>query len=63
MMMMPGRLEADNVPVRLLLRPALRVQDYQILGLPDWVGSERYTIVAKAPDGAPHEAPFPPGEG
>ena len=56
MMMMPGRVEADNVPVRLLLRPALRVQDYQILGLPDWVGSERYTIVAKAPDGAPQNA-------
>jgi uncharacterized protein (TIGR03435 family) len=56
MMMMPGRVEADNVPVRLLLRPALRVQDYQIVGLPDWVGSERYTIVAKAPDGAPQNA-------
>lgn len=56
MMMMPGRVEADNVPVRLLFRPALRVQDYQIVGLPDWVGSDRYTIVAKAPDGAPQNA-------
>ena len=56
MMMLPGRVEADNVPVRLLLRPALRVQDYQILGLPDWVNSDRYTIVAKAPDGSQQNA-------
>ena len=56
MMMMPGRVEADNVPVRLLMRPALRVQDYQILGLPDWVSNDRYTIVAKAPDGSPQNA-------
>jgi len=56
MMMMPGRVEADNVPVRLLMRQALRVQDYQILGLPDWVSNDRYTIVAKAPDGSPQNA-------
>src|SRR3954469_19755738 len=56
MLLMPGRLEANGVPLRLLLRQALRVQDYQILGLPDWVNTERYTIVAKAPDGAPPNA-------
>lgn len=52
LMMMPGRLEANGVPLRLLLRQALRVQDYQIIGVPDWVNTERYTVVAKMPDGA-----------
>src|SRR4051812_11740754 len=56
MMMMPGRIEANGVPLRLLLRQALRVQDYQILGAPDWVNAERFTIVAKVPDGAPPNA-------
>jgi uncharacterized protein (TIGR03435 family) len=52
MMMAPGRMEASGVPARLLLRQALRVQDYQILNVPDWANTERYSIVAKAPDGA-----------
>jgi uncharacterized protein (TIGR03435 family) len=56
LMMTPGRLEANGVPMRLLLRQALRVQDYQILNLPDWVNNERYTIVAKMPEGAPPTA-------
>jgi len=56
MMIMPGRVEANGVPLRLLLRQALRLQDYQILGVPDWVNTERYTVVAKMPDGAPPNA-------
>lgn len=52
MRMMPGRVEASGVPARLLLRQALRVQDYQIIGAPDWTNTERYTLVAKAPDGS-----------
>jgi hypothetical protein len=48
MMMMPGRLEARTVvPLRLLLRQAFRVQDYQIIGAPDWVNTERYTVVGQ----------------
>ena len=56
MMIAPGRMEASGVPARLLLRQALRVQDYQILNVPDWADTERYAIVAKAPDGAPPNA-------
>jgi uncharacterized protein (TIGR03435 family) len=56
MMLQPGRLEANGVPLRLLLRQALRVQDYQIVGAPDWIATERYSIVAKAPEGAPANA-------
>ena len=47
-----GRVEASGVTARLLLRQALRVQDYQIIGAPDWTNSERYSLVAKAPDGS-----------
>lgn len=56
MAMMPGRFEASGVPVRMILRQALRAQDYQVVGAPDWVNTERYTILAKAPDGAPPNA-------
>jgi uncharacterized protein (TIGR03435 family) len=58
MRIMPGRVEASGVPLRLLLRQALRVQDYQIIGAPDWVNGERYSISAKMPDGAqPNASP------
>jgi uncharacterized protein (TIGR03435 family) len=56
MMMMPGRFEATGVPLRGILRQALRAQDYQVVGAPDWVNTERYSIVAKAPEGAPPNA-------
>jgi uncharacterized protein (TIGR03435 family) len=51
MMIQPGRFEAAGVPLRMVLRQALRVQDYQMAGVPAWVDSERFTIVAKAPEG------------
>ena len=54
--MMPGRFDATNVPVRLLLRQALQKPDYQIVGAPGWIDMERYSITAKAPDGAPPSA-------
>jgi uncharacterized protein (TIGR03435 family) len=34
--------------VRLLIRNAYAVQPFQIVGGPDWIGSERYAIEAKA---------------
>ena len=50
--MLPGRFEATNVPIRLLVLQAYRLPAYQIQGLPSWVDSERYDIAAKAPDGS-----------
>jgi uncharacterized protein (TIGR03435 family) len=47
----PGRLNATNVPLRMLLRQAFNVQDFQIVGGPDWVTSDRFDVVAKAPEG------------
>ena len=47
----PGRFNATNVPLRMLLRQAFNVQDFQIVGGPEWLGSDRFDIIAKAPDG------------
>jgi uncharacterized protein (TIGR03435 family) len=44
---LPGRLTAD-APVRLLLQNAYSVQAFQIVGGPDWIGSDHYAINAKA---------------
>ena len=47
-----GRLTATNVPLRLLVRMAYGVQDFQIEGGPSWQMSQRFDITAKAEDGA-----------
>jgi uncharacterized protein (TIGR03435 family) len=44
-----GRIVATNVTLRLLIRNAYRVQDSQIVGGPDWIGTDRFDIEAKAP--------------
>ena len=38
-----GRLNATNVPLRMLIRQAFNVQEFQIVGGPDWlaIGSFR----------------------
>jgi uncharacterized protein (TIGR03435 family) len=56
MRLMPGAFETVGVPLRLLLRQALEKPEYQILGAPGWVDSERYTVAAKAASGAPPNA-------
>jgi uncharacterized protein (TIGR03435 family) len=48
-----GRLTATNVPLRLLVRMAYGVQDFQIEGGPSWQMSQRFDIAAKAEDGSP----------
>ena len=49
----PGRFEALNVPLGILLRQALQKSDYQIVGLPGWTDTERYSIRATAPESIP----------
>ena len=56
MRMTPGRFESTNVPVSVLLRQALQKPDYQVVGAPGWIDTERYSIAAKAPDGTPQGA-------
>jgi bla regulator protein BlaR1 len=53
-----GRFTATNVPVRELIRMAYGIQNFQLVGGPDWIGSERFDIVAKAESDPP---PSPPG--
>ena len=48
-----GRLTATNIPLRVLVRMAYGVQDFQIEGGPSWQMSQRFDITAKAEDGSP----------
>ncbi len=45
----PGnRFNAENVPLRFLIRVAYDVKDFQIAGGPAWINSDRYDITAKS---------------
>jgi uncharacterized protein (TIGR03435 family) len=52
-----GRFTATNVTLKLLIRNAYQLQDFQIIGGPSWITSDHYDIVAKAEDGLPPETP------
>jgi len=43
-----GRYTATNMPLRLLIRNAYGIQDFQLVGAPDWADSERFDIIARA---------------
>ncbi len=40
----PGNLSAFNVPIRDLIQMAFQVQDFQIIGAPDWASTEGYDV-------------------
>ena len=64
MQVQPGRYQATNVTLRLLIRNAYQLQDFQITGGPSWIASDHFDIVAKMPDGfQPPTAPPAPGSG
>src|SRR5580658_1426654 len=46
-----ARYTATNLTLVALLEIAYRVKAYQISGGPNWTTSERYTIIAKLPEG------------
>jgi uncharacterized protein (TIGR03435 family) len=48
----PGRLAATNVPMRVLLGFAYNLQDSRVIGGPDWLGTVRFDVAAKA-EGSP----------
>jgi uncharacterized protein (TIGR03435 family) len=52
-----GRFTATNVPLRELIRMAYGLQNVQVQGGPDWIGSERFDVVAKAEGDLPPMAP------
>ena len=43
-----GRFTATNVPLRLLIRLAYGVQDFQVVGGPDWQTTKKFDIDARA---------------
>ena len=43
----PGRFTATNVTLRMLIRNAYQMQDFQISGGPGWLNSDHFDIVAK----------------
>ena len=52
--MAPG-LES-SVPIGVILRQALQKPDYQMVGAPGWINTERYSIRATVPKGVPPAA-------
>jgi bla regulator protein blaR1 len=47
-----GRFNANNVPLRLLIQNAYRVRDFQVIGGPSWMGTDRWNIEARAEEGS-----------
>lgn len=47
-----GRFEARNVTVRLLILRNYGLRGFQLVGGPEWMETERFDIVAKAPSSA-----------
>jgi len=48
-----GRVSVSNNSLRNIIRNAYNVQNYQIVGGPEWINTVRWDITAKAPDDAP----------
>ena len=46
-----GGIAISNLPLRMLVRMAYGVQDFQIVGGPSWLMSSKFDIAAKAPEG------------
>ena len=43
-----GRFTATNVTLRMMIRNAYQLQEFQITGGPSWISQDRFDIVAKA---------------
>ena len=57
----PGNVSAFNIPLRQLIRQAYQVQDFQIIGAPDWANNDRFDIEGRFdPTAAPPLGPTPP---
>jgi uncharacterized protein (TIGR03435 family) len=48
----PSEFRMTNVPLRILIMQAYRLSNYQMVGAPSWIDSERFDIVAKPPAGS-----------
>ena len=52
-----GGIAVSNMPLRLLVRMAYGLQDFQIVGGPSWQMSSKFDITAKAPEGTTKGTP------
>jgi hypothetical protein len=43
-----GRFNATNLPVQFLIRFIYEIQDFQLVGAPDWLASDRFDVAATA---------------
>jgi uncharacterized protein (TIGR03435 family) len=59
----PGRFIATNITLRLMIRNAYQLQDFQITGGPGWIASDHFDINAKIPDEFRDLPPARPGNG
>ena len=50
-----GRLNVVNNPISNVIRNAYGIANYQLIGAPDWVDSDRYDIEARGPASAGHK--------
>jgi uncharacterized protein (TIGR03435 family) len=58
-----GGIVATNFPVAALIRLSYQLQDFQLIGAPDWIANEHFDIVAKPTVDRPAAPPAgPPGE-
>lgn len=57
-MMQPGALTTQNALVKMLMRQAFQVQDFQIAGGPDWLDVERFDVSARI-EGTPGPGVIP----
>src|SRR5688572_17366384 len=56
----PGNIAMFNVPVRQIVRLAYQLQDFQIVGAPDWANTDRFDIEGRfepPPPGPPPQTP------
>jgi len=51
MVALPGRFEAANTSLKMLIRTAFQLQNDQIVGGPAWITTDRFDVDARAPDG------------
>ena len=54
----PGRFNGVNLPVRTLIRQAYDIHESQIIGGPDWLGSQGFDINATTGDKPPDQERF-----
>lgn len=57
----PGNLSAFNITIRQLIQMAFQLQDFQIVGAPEWASTDGYDVEGRF-DPAAQRAGVPPGQ-